>query len=95
MKAVWGAHAPSRVVVGAPADHIFASSPLPLVRGKAVGEGANCDTRGACAPRKISWDYITARWRRNKLRAARFAGCLAVRRQPQSGVERCHPPPLI
>ena len=46
-----GEHAPSRVVVGALADHIFASSPLPMARGEAVGGGADCHTRGrACPP---------------------------------------------
>jgi hypothetical protein len=35
------------VVVGALADHIFDS-------GKAFGGGAECDTRGACAPQNNS-----------------------------------------
>jgi hypothetical protein len=51
MAAVWGAHAPSRVVVGAPADHLLASSLLPMGCAEAVGEGADCDTRGrVCSP---------------------------------------------
>jgi len=45
-----GAHGPTRVVVGALADHIFASSLFPVEQEEAVGEGADCNTRGACAP---------------------------------------------
>jgi hypothetical protein len=49
--AVWGAHAPSRVVVGASADHILPSSLLTMGRTEAVGEGADCHTRGrVCSP---------------------------------------------
>jgi hypothetical protein len=40
----------ARVVVGAPAVHIFASSSLLIEGGEAVGEGADSDTRGrACS----------------------------------------------
>jgi hypothetical protein len=39
-------------VVGAPAEHFFVASSLPAQGAEAVGEGADCDTRGARAPRK-------------------------------------------
>jgi hypothetical protein len=40
-----GAHAPSRVVAGALAGHIFESYTLPMEFGDAIGEGADGDTR--------------------------------------------------
>ena len=43
----------SRVVVGALADHIFASSLFSMGRAEAAGEGADCNTRGACAPQTM------------------------------------------
>jgi hypothetical protein len=50
--AIWGSPRASRVVVGAPADHIFASPLLLVERAEAVGEGADCHTRGrVCSPR--------------------------------------------
>jgi hypothetical protein len=42
----------SRVVVGAPADHIFAFLPLAVEGAEAVGKGADGDTPGAGAPRR-------------------------------------------
>ncbi len=46
-----GSTGASPVVVGALADHIFAFSPLPIELKEAVGEGADCNSRGAYAPR--------------------------------------------
>jgi hypothetical protein len=50
---VWESTRASRVVVGAPADHIFSSPLLPMERAEAVGEGADCHTRKrVCSPAK-------------------------------------------
>jgi hypothetical protein len=50
-----GAHAPSRVVAGAFAGHISESYSLPMECVDAIGEGANCDTRGrVCSPARFA-----------------------------------------
>jgi hypothetical protein len=52
-----GARAPSRVVAGALAGHIFESRPFPIKFEDAIGEGANGDMRGRmCSPNlKLRW----------------------------------------
>jgi hypothetical protein len=67
-----GARAPSRVVAGASAGHIFEFFTLLMECGDAIGEGADCDTRGrVCSPECLC---LIIEMRREV--TARFGGCL-------------------
>ena len=47
---IWGAHAPSRAVFSAFAEHPRTRHDAVLLAQRAAGEGASGSTRGACAP---------------------------------------------